>query len=204
MTIQILEQIIEQYGKDIYSFCLRLTGQKEAVEELYQDVWLMALKQIDVLEEDKNIRSFLLSVAINRWHNQKRKYAWRKRIVPKVEYVDEMVNQQAEEKEEGLSRFLNKERNEVVKAAVAKLNKTVYLLDRDMKKMDVSCNSGLGGRWKSEQESIGFDCLVASGTFIKEILPGEVEIPQIDIDSFSGIQLTNHYRTSTYKLEKIR
>lgn len=121
MTIQILEQIIEQYGKDIYSFCLRLTGQKEAAEELYQDVWLMALKQIDVLEEDKNIRSFLLSVAISRWHNQKRKYAWRKRIVPNIEYVDEMVNQQAEEKEEGLSRFLNKERNEVVKAAVAKL-----------------------------------------------------------------------------------
>lgn len=82
--------------------------------------------------------------------------------------------------------------------------KTVYLLDRNMKKMDVSCNSSLGGMWKSEQESIGLDCLVASGTFIKEILPGEVEIPQIDIDSFSGIQLTNHYRTSTYKLEKIR
>ena len=33
MTIQILEQVIERHGKEIYFFCLRLTNQKETAEE---------------------------------------------------------------------------------------------------------------------------------------------------------------------------
>ena len=37
MNKQLLEHYIEAYGTDIYSFCIRLTQNRELAEELYQD-----------------------------------------------------------------------------------------------------------------------------------------------------------------------
>ena len=37
MTIQELEQIIALYGKSIYSFCLQLTRNSDAADDLYQE-----------------------------------------------------------------------------------------------------------------------------------------------------------------------
>lgn len=33
-------QLIEEYGKDIFSFCLRLCNTRYEAEELYQDTFL--------------------------------------------------------------------------------------------------------------------------------------------------------------------
>ena len=40
MNKQLLEHYIEAYGTDIYSFCIRLTQNREQAEELYQDTFL--------------------------------------------------------------------------------------------------------------------------------------------------------------------
>ena len=40
MNKQLLEHYIEAYGTDIYSFCIRLTQNRELAEELYQDTFL--------------------------------------------------------------------------------------------------------------------------------------------------------------------
>lgn len=121
MTIQILEQIIERHGKEIYFFCLRLTNKKETAEELYQDTWLYACKNLDKIDDDRNVRSYLLSVAIHHWQNQKRKYAWRKRIIPETEYREEADGEQVDIVEEGLSKYLNLERDQMVRNAIFKL-----------------------------------------------------------------------------------
>ena len=45
MTITELEQCIDLYGKDIFSFCRYATGSVQEGEELYQDTFLTAVEE---------------------------------------------------------------------------------------------------------------------------------------------------------------
>ena len=87
MTITELEHFISQQGKDVYSFCMHLTGNKEEGEELYQDTFLKAVELAKKIINTQNPKSFILSIAIRLWNNKKRKYGWRQRIVP-MDYYD--------------------------------------------------------------------------------------------------------------------
>ncbi len=80
MTKQELEQCIEEYGRDIYSFCRYLTNDLPEAEDLYQDTFLLATEVKERIEYNRNPKSYLLSIALRIWKNKKRKYAWRKRI----------------------------------------------------------------------------------------------------------------------------
>ena len=80
MNKQLLEHYIEAYGTDIYSFCIRLTQNRELAEELYQDTFLAMCEKEDWKEEG-NVKSYLLGITIKLWQNRKRKFAWRKRIL---------------------------------------------------------------------------------------------------------------------------
>jgi len=80
MNITELEKCIEKYGNDIYAFCLHLAYSQQEAEELYQDTFLKAMELLKGIEPENNPKSYLLSIAIRLWKNQKRKYLWRKRI----------------------------------------------------------------------------------------------------------------------------
>lgn len=80
MTDFELEQLITEYGGDIYSFCCCLTGSRQEADDLYQDTFLKAVEKKDILDAAGNPKSYLLSVAARLWKNQRRKAAWRKRI----------------------------------------------------------------------------------------------------------------------------
>ena len=80
MNITELEKCIEKYGNDIYAFCLHLAYSQQEAEELYQDTFLKAMELLHGIEAENNPKSYLLSITIRLWKNQKRKYAWRKRI----------------------------------------------------------------------------------------------------------------------------
>ena len=56
MNKQLLEHYIEAYGTDIYSFCIRLTQNREQAEELYQDTFLAMCEKEDWKEEG-NVKS---------------------------------------------------------------------------------------------------------------------------------------------------
>ncbi len=88
MTNLELEHFISVYEKDIYSFCLSLTGNGSLADDLYQDTFLKAVEKMGQINSDGNIKSYLLSVAVKIWTNRKRKFAWRKRIVPTVMLSD--------------------------------------------------------------------------------------------------------------------
>lgn len=85
MTIQELEQFITEYGKDIYSFCIYLTGDRHLADDLYQDTFLEALSKLENIQGSYNPRSYLLSISVNLWNNRKRKYRNRTRL--KAEFL---------------------------------------------------------------------------------------------------------------------
>ena len=86
MTMKELESCIEDYGKDIYNFCLYLTREKELAEDLYQDTFLTAIRKHRYID-DATAKGYLLSISIGLWKNIKRKTAWRNRIAP-MEQLD--------------------------------------------------------------------------------------------------------------------
>lgn len=84
MTIRKLEQWISDYGKDIYSFCKYLTRNSADADDLYQDTFLLAMEQVERLDEKDNVKGYLISVAVKIWHNRIRKKSWRNRIAGEI------------------------------------------------------------------------------------------------------------------------
>lgn len=121
MTIQELEAYIRQYGDSIYAFCRKLCRDTEQAEELYQEVWLKALKDIRRIRSDENVKSYLFSIAIGIWKNQKKKYAVRDRIAPAVPMTQEVEMTLPDKGDGALEEILREERRQVVLQAIEEL-----------------------------------------------------------------------------------
>lgn len=120
MNKQLLEHYIEAYGTDIYSFCIRLTQNRELAEELYQDTFLAMCEKEDWKEEG-NVKSYLLGITIKLWQNRKRKFAWRKRIAAKIPVSKEQGLEAFSTDENLEQHMVSKEEQEAVWKAVYKL-----------------------------------------------------------------------------------
>ena len=120
MNKQLLEHYIEAYGTDIYSFCIRLTQNREQAEELYQDTFLAMCEKEDWMEEG-NVKSYLLGITIKLWQNRKRKFAWRKRIAAEIPISKEQGLEAFSADENLEQHMVSKEEQEAVWKAVFKL-----------------------------------------------------------------------------------
>ena len=120
MNKQLLEHYIEAYGTDIYSFCIRLTQNREQAEELYQDTFLAMCEKEDWKEEE-NVKSYLLGITIKLWQNRKRKFAWRKRIAAEIPISKEQGLEAFSADENLDQHMVSKEEQEAVWKAVYKL-----------------------------------------------------------------------------------
>lgn len=120
-----LEACINEYGKDIYSFCRHLACDLQEAEDLYQDTFLKAVELEGKIDSEGNPKSWLLSVALRLWKNRKRKYAWRRRIadiVPIMEEKDlEMSVRASWQERSPEERLLDREERLAVAAAVGRL-----------------------------------------------------------------------------------
>lgn len=98
-----LEQYITEYGKAVYSYCVYLTGDRDAADDLYQQTFLTAVEKEKAgqgIDAGRNPKSYLLTVATNLWNNQRRKYLWRRKKVDVDTFRDVS---ELELPEEGLS-----------------------------------------------------------------------------------------------------
>ena len=120
MNKHLLEHYIEAYGTDIYSFCIRLTQNREQAEELYQDTFLAMCEKEDWKEEG-NVKSYLLGITIKLWQNRKRKFAWRKRIAAEIPLSKEQGLEAFSTDENLEQHMVSKEEQEAVWKAVYKL-----------------------------------------------------------------------------------
>lgn len=93
MDVSQIGTLVDEYGKDIYNFCRKLTYNEYDAEELYQDTFLKAIDAADRIDVNNNPKSYLLSISVSIWKNKKRKYARRNRIAPS-ESIDSEENGQ--------------------------------------------------------------------------------------------------------------
>lgn len=122
MDISEINKLVEDYGKDIYNFCRKLTYNEFDAEELYQDTFLKVTDIAKRIDLDNNPKSYLISVCVSLWNNKKRKYARRNRIAP-TEYIDEDERTEIYKSENTPEdEILKKELLDAVKKAVNELD----------------------------------------------------------------------------------
>ena len=74
-----LAELIEQYQKPLRYFINRLLGNSKMAEDIFQDTWLVALKQISTLKKPDAFGAWLYRIARNKVYQQlrRRKRAYR-------------------------------------------------------------------------------------------------------------------------------
>lgn len=82
MNAREIEKCIDEFGTDIYRFCLKLCTDKPDAEDLYQQLFLKALETELPLNWAQNPKALFFSIAHNLWKSSRRKQARRSRIAP--------------------------------------------------------------------------------------------------------------------------
>ena len=77
MEAREIERCIDEFGTDIYRFCLKLCMSRQDAEDLYQQTFLKALESSRALDWEENPRAFFFTVAHNLWKSGRRKAARR-------------------------------------------------------------------------------------------------------------------------------
>lgn len=85
MQLNDFEELIDIEGKAIYRFCLKLTGERNQAEDLYQQTFLKAMEVLNKINKYNNPKSFLIAVAIGIWKNTVKRQGRHSRIAPSVE-----------------------------------------------------------------------------------------------------------------------
>ena len=84
-----IEKCIDDFGTDIYRFCLKLCLEKADAEDLYQQTFLKALETEWTLDWERNPRALFFSFAHNLWKSGRRKQARRNKLAPCSDFDDE-------------------------------------------------------------------------------------------------------------------
>lgn len=122
MNDEQMDALVHRWGTDILRFCRITAGCREDGDELYQDTMLTLWEKRSGLEEDGNVKSYAIAVALSLWHNRRRKFARRLRLVPQ-ESLEALAEQgrspgTADSPEEAL---LRESQAEMVRQLVARL-----------------------------------------------------------------------------------
>lgn len=116
-----LENYIDTYGRDLYSFCCCVAGSRQEADDLYQDTFLKLFELGERMVIRTNPRSFLMGVALNLYRNGRRKLSVRQRILGGCVPMDEAAESIPFEGKNTEDMVISKEECETVRKAVEKL-----------------------------------------------------------------------------------
>lgn len=89
MTRQEISEMVTTEGKNIYGFCYKLTQNRHDADDLYQETFLKAMERCSKIDSSNNPKSFLISISVGIWKNNRKKYARRQRIAPIEKNVED-------------------------------------------------------------------------------------------------------------------
>ena len=127
MTRQEFIDLLEREGAGVYSFCRMLAGSKEEADELYQETMLMATERLSRIDSSKNPKSYLISLGIGIYKNNRKKAARRQRIAPVGELTEELNSVLKDEGETPEEAYLRHEMEEVIRIETKRLPEHLQL-----------------------------------------------------------------------------
>jgi RNA polymerase sigma-70 factor (ECF subfamily) len=66
------EQLLGRYQRPVYNLILRLLGDRERAEDVFQDVFLSVLRGLSGFDKEGSFRSWVLGIAVNLCRNEMR------------------------------------------------------------------------------------------------------------------------------------
>ncbi len=120
MLVKEIEELVYEYGDDLYRFCRYLTSDYNLAEELYQETFLKAVQLSHKLNRSGNCKSYLIGIAVNLHKNQVKKKKRRSMIVPEADYTD-YTESVCGSDEDLLDNYIEKELINKVREAVSLL-----------------------------------------------------------------------------------
>lgn len=121
MNREELEEYINAYGKEVYSFCCFLTKNRICADDLYQDTFLKLYESKDSTLL-YNAKSYIMSIAVNLYRNQKRKEFIRQRIIGTDISEEDSIEQIADTECSIEGQIIQKEATEAVRNIVRELS----------------------------------------------------------------------------------
>lgn len=70
-----IDQYIRQYGKRLYGLCMTLCADPYEAEDLYQETWLRAVKNISQYDQSRPFEPWLTRICVNTYRNTLRRIA---------------------------------------------------------------------------------------------------------------------------------
>ena len=118
--------IFERYSRPIISFIYDMVGDAEAAEELMQETFVRAYKNLGSLRMDAKLSTWLFGIAKNVARESLR--GRQKSATRKVELDDEMVRELRDTELPPDDFLINKELNQVIQDALARLDEDKRLV----------------------------------------------------------------------------
>ena len=88
-----LEQYTAEYSPDLTRFCMKLCGNDEDAEELFQNTWTRAYEKYEQYRPEYSFKNWLFAICVNTFKNSKReKYNSAKAIFNSVEEKERFIN----------------------------------------------------------------------------------------------------------------
>lgn len=104
--MQDIEEIYKQYSKMLYKYIYCLSGNEELSEEIVQDTFLVAVKDINKFEGKCKISTWLCSIAKNIWYQRLKKENKINQIsIDNIEVIDKSIEENLCDKEERIELF---------------------------------------------------------------------------------------------------
>ena len=95
------EAYVAQYARDLSKFCIKLCGNIDDADDLFQDTWTRALAHFDAYNPALSFKTWLFTICVNLYRNTgKRKYNTTRREFSSTEEKERFLNTVAAEAED--------------------------------------------------------------------------------------------------------
>ena len=86
-----MEEIYKEYAKKVYNYLLSLTNDEMLSEELLQETFFSAIKNINKFRAESSIKTWLYSIAKNKWIDYQKKLQKTKNVVINENLIDDSL-----------------------------------------------------------------------------------------------------------------
>ena len=121
MQIKDIDELINNIGDELYTFCTRLSYNRNDGEDLYQDTMVKLYTLVDKIDFKNNPKAFSYSLAISINNNKLRKFLRRSRIAPEIS-IDTQTNNYISSNKNTVDEIILKEESSFVYVALDKLS----------------------------------------------------------------------------------
>jgi RNA polymerase sigma-70 factor (ECF subfamily) len=77
--VRTFEDLVEAHGREIFAYALRLTGDRDEADDLFQETFLAAFRAFERARQE-NLRAWLYRIATNKATDERRRQSRRVRL----------------------------------------------------------------------------------------------------------------------------